>query len=149
MRQAVLTSWLNTFHHFKSVSKCHEVTQSSTEELQTPAAAAARPNPQNWTNNAGTTQLWRQNEERMKRKRRKRGWAEHSSCCWRLGANQIWGKKHGNTTKKSPRLAIICYYKKGWLNSTQPLYPNGTDPSINNRFELGPKLGPSFLSKDQ
>lgn len=29
VRQAILTSWLNTFHHFKSVSKCHEVMQSS------------------------------------------------------------------------------------------------------------------------
>lgn len=27
--QTILTSWLNTFHHFKSVNKCHKVTQSS------------------------------------------------------------------------------------------------------------------------
>lgn len=47
------------------------------------------------------------------------------------------------------RLTITYYYKKSSLNSMQPLYPNATDPSINNKFELGPELGPSPLSKDQ
>lgn len=27
--QTIVTSWLNTFHHFKSVNKCHKVIQSS------------------------------------------------------------------------------------------------------------------------
>lgn len=57
------------------------------------------------------------------------------------GGNNLMAVRQNNLS----RLTITYYYKKSSLNSVQPLYPNATDPSINNKFELGPQLGPSSL----
>lgn len=64
--QTILTSCLNTFHHFKSVNKCHKVIQSSQTSdrvsYQTQTAATAFPETQKtqpWTNAGLALQFWR------------------------------------------------------------------------------------------
>lgn len=161
VRQAILTSWLNTFHHFKSVSKCHKVTQSSQTFLR-----SCRFCRQSQLSDTDCSRSPPKSSELNKQHRGQRvssGVRKETGWRGRGGSRNV---PNGAAAVKglvpigydgainlmavqqnSPSRLTITYYqkKKSSLNSTQPLYPNVREPSINNKFELGPELGPSPL----
>lgn len=166
VRQAILTSWLNTFHHFKSVSKCHEVMQSSQtflrscrfcrqSELSDTDCSRSPPksselNKQHWVDTSALTSEWR--------------------CGWRGRGESInvlngtaavtdfvpIGYNARNTSIKvmevqqncPSRLTITYFNKKSSMNSTQPLYPNAQTHQSRTSLSWGQNLG-LRLSKDQ